>query len=84
MRNCKDCLHVDVCTWSGLFEDASKCKHFKDKSRYIEEPCEEHECRAMSKSNNQCRKCCAYCDDKKCIRGYKPNDYEPPVAEIIK
>ena len=39
MKTCKDCLHVDVCKWSGLFEDASKCKHFKDKSLCVELPC---------------------------------------------
>ena len=39
MKNCKDCLHFDVCVLH--FDPAcdlwcSKCEDFKDKSRFIE------------------------------------------------
>lgn len=41
---CKDCLHFDACDkWTGidliLSEYQTNCKDFKDKSRFIELPC---------------------------------------------
>ena len=36
---CKDCIHNDVCKWTGLPPLAERCEDFKDKSRYIETPC---------------------------------------------
>lgn len=42
MATCYDCIHCDACSdagdggYSSLKEDASKCKHFKNKADYAE------------------------------------------------
>ena len=42
---CKDCIHYNVCqdydnrVMLDIYNMAEKCKYFKDKSRYIELPC---------------------------------------------
>ena len=42
MKTCYDCIHCDVCSdagdsgFSSLKEDASKCKHFKNKANFAE------------------------------------------------
>lgn len=38
--NCKDCLHCDVCPMGLMCEESTGvCDVFKDKSRFIELPC---------------------------------------------
>lgn len=77
--NCKNCLHHDVCKMKqfpklfGLTGEFCDC--FKDKSRYVELPLEviKNECGAVSSSNAQCCKCCAYCDKTECKRRCKNN-----------
>ena len=52
MMTCKDCMYCDVCHYTICFEEEDSniqmqcsdkvekyCKHFKDKSRFIELPC---------------------------------------------
>lgn len=45
MASCKDCVHYDVCyelTYhepDGEIAGREGCKHFKDKSRFVELPC---------------------------------------------
>lgn len=39
MASCKDCLHVDVCKNRDIFGDMPICKHFKDRTRFVELPC---------------------------------------------
>ena len=41
MASCKDCIHQEACfDWCRGFElEPKKCKHFKDKSRFVELPC---------------------------------------------
>ena len=41
MAMCKDCIHSDVCNNTYLkltLCEYGECKHFKDKSRYVELP----------------------------------------------
>lgn len=48
---CKDCIHFEVCLKNGdARPDIKYCSCFKDKSRYIELPCEEAE-RALEGKN---------------------------------
>lgn len=37
--NCKDCLYEEACVFSSVTESAEHCRHFKDKSRFVELPC---------------------------------------------
>lgn len=45
MATCKDCVHYDICSATNQQRivnfklSKAVCKHFKDKSRYIELPC---------------------------------------------
>lgn len=41
MASCKDCIHQEACfDWCRGFElEPEKCEHFKDKSRFVELPC---------------------------------------------
>ena len=37
MSTCKDCLHSEICPWDC---DSVVCERFKDKSKFLELPCE--------------------------------------------
>lgn len=37
MSTCNDCLHAEICPWDC---DGVVCEHFKDRSKFIELPCE--------------------------------------------
>lgn len=39
MASCKDCLSVDVCKNRDVFGDMPTCEHFKDRTRFVELPC---------------------------------------------
>lgn len=36
---CKDCIHEEACVFSSVTESAEHCRHFTDKSRFVELPC---------------------------------------------
>ena len=38
MKTCKDCIHFEVCCYVDVLLPA--CDSFKDKSKYIELPCD--------------------------------------------
>ena len=54
METCYDCIHCDACSdagdsgYSSLKEDASKCKHFRNKADFVEVV----RCKDCDKPNN--------------------------------
>lgn len=36
---CKDCIHKEACSFSSAAETANHCRHYEDKSRFVELPC---------------------------------------------
>lgn len=43
MATCKDCLHIGICPNLNHDTVADKCPDFKDRSRFVELPCKQHD-----------------------------------------
>lgn len=43
MRNCKNCLHSEVCYLKADFVKADACAHYKDKSLLTDFPCKKRD-----------------------------------------
>lgn len=43
MKNCKDCLHSEVCYLKADFVKADACAHYKDKSLLTDFPCKKRD-----------------------------------------